>query len=214
MLGYAPPVKRTLQFFSGVLVFGIVSLLMIYAEGAVLLADWQWNPGANWTDVLRSLRYHFISALTEELIYRGALLYILLVWLKEKFALLISALAFGVYHWFSFGILNEGPLQLTLVLLITGSMGWAWAYSYARTGSIVLALGMHLAHNFTSSLFMDTTPFGNLLFQVERFTAPASWIGLSFTLTKALVFFGTALLLVKAWKPARENAHAQHVASI
>jgi hypothetical protein len=95
-----------------------------------------------------------LKVLTEELIFRGALLYILLQKIGSPKSIWISAIAFGVYHWFSYGVL--GNLQaMILVFIRTGLMGYAWAWAFAKTRSILLPFGLHLGWNVTYKLFFQ-----------------------------------------------------------
>lgn len=87
-----------------------------------------------------------------------------MLYLKERKAVLISALVFGIYHWFSFGMFGSGIVPMIYIFIVPGSMGWVWANIYARTHSIVMPVAIHLAWIFISSLFLDYNPFGELMF--------------------------------------------------
>jgi membrane protease YdiL (CAAX protease family) len=56
-----------------------------------------------------SFIYHLKSALTEDLAFRGALLYILIKKIGVQKGFFLSAITFGIYHWFSYGMIN-GPI--------------------------------------------------------------------------------------------------------
>ena len=61
-----------------------------------------------------------------------------------KKAILISAIVFGVYHIFSYGMTGDKIIPILYVTLITGFTGYVWAYTFYKTKSVMLALGFHL----------------------------------------------------------------------
>ncbi len=78
----------------------------------------------------------------EELIFRGAIFYILIKRIGAAYSILISSVAFGIYHWFSFEVIgNIG--QMIQVFLITGIIGILYAYGFVRTKSLYAVIGMH-----------------------------------------------------------------------
>ncbi|NNK76373.1 MAG: CPBP family intramembrane metalloprotease, partial [Maribacter sp.] len=77
----------------------------------------------------------------EELIFRGAILYILIKKIGVNWACIISAIAFGIYHWFSYQMFGRGMIPMIYVFLLTGAAGWMFAYAFARTRSIYAPLG-------------------------------------------------------------------------
>lgn len=111
--------------------------------------------------LLSSVWYDLKSVFTEELIYRGAILYILIKKLGHKKAVLISAVAFGVYHWFSFGVIGS-LVPMIYVLLLTGLMGWVWAYAFAKTKSIMLPFGLHFGWNVIANGLFSNGPLGEM----------------------------------------------------
>lgn len=78
----------------------------------------------------------------EELAFRGVLLYILIKRVGANKAILISAGAFGVYHWFSQGSLGH-PTEMLITFLITGCMGLVLAYGLANSNSIYIPTAIH-----------------------------------------------------------------------
>jgi hypothetical protein len=97
--------------------------------------------------------------LYEELIFRGALLYILIKKLGVKTACLTSAIGFGVYHWFTSGAMGN-PLQMTFVFVMTGIWGAMFAMAFARTKSLYLPIGLHFGWNFISTVIFSQGPLG------------------------------------------------------
>lgn len=100
--------------------------------------------------------------MTEELIFRGALLYILIQKIGSRKSILISAIAFGIYHWFSYGVLGN-VMAMILVFIGTGLMGSALAWAFSKTKSIVLPIGLHFGWNFIDNTLFSNGPLGELL---------------------------------------------------
>jgi hypothetical protein len=122
--------------------------------------QWQLNPGLSANLIWSGIWWNIKSVLFEELIFRGVLLYILLKKLGYLKAIIISAIAFGIYHWFSFGVIGN-PVQMTIVFFTTGIMGLLLAYGYAKTFSLYIPIGIHLGWNLTQILVFSQGPIGN-----------------------------------------------------
>src|SRR5215831_9213701 len=90
---------------------------------------WEINPAFTGKLLAEGLWWNIKSVLFEELIFRGVILYILIKRLGPVPAIIISAVAFGIYHWFSYGILGNVN-QMIIIFFVTGLMGLllAWAY--------------------------------------------------------------------------------------
>ena len=184
-LGIIPSVKRVAQFFIGlVLIVGIV-LLNIYIETFAQKIEWQTHE-INYSVLWNAFVYHLKSALTEDLVFRGAILYILIKRIGASKAILLSAIVFGIYHWFSYGILNERWIFLIYVFMITGLNGYVWAYTFHKTKSIFLPLAFHVGSNFTMSCFFESQPYGELLFSIVEKTELTEWTGFFYSFFKGL----------------------------
>ena len=163
-IGLIPYGYRLLQFGVGLLFITAIVLVNIRVETQVLNIEWHYNQDFKYADVLNAFIYHLRSALTEDLVFRGAILFILIQRLGFKWALLISALIFGVYHVFSYGMTNESIIPIVYVILVTGFTGYVWAYAFYKTGTIWMGLGFHLGYNLVMSCFFESQPFGQILF--------------------------------------------------
>jgi membrane protease YdiL (CAAX protease family) len=99
---------------------------------------------------------------TEELMFRGVLLYVAIRWMGIHHACILSSIVFGVYHWFSYRVFGEmTPMIYTFFL--TGAGGLLFAYSFATTKSLYLPIGLHLGWNIVSVLIFSQGPLGNQL---------------------------------------------------
>lgn len=161
-LGFLPIAKRLRQFFIGFLITGILCVLAQYLEAYLKSSSWVLNSAITTGTVFKSFWWDVTSVLTEELIFRGALLYILIQKIGSKKSIWISAVAFGVYHWFSYGVLGN-VMAMILVFIGTGLMGYAWAWAFSKTKSIMLPFGLHLGWNFVYNTIFSKGPLGELV---------------------------------------------------
>ena len=162
-IGLLPNGKRLLQFAMGIVLIVLICLILLGIETQVKSIEWQFL-GFEIGTMADAFIYHLRSALTEDLVFRGALLYILIQRLGIKWGLLISAICFGVYHVFSYGMLTERWILITYVIVITGFTGYVWAWAFYKTRSIYLGLGLHVGYNMIMSCFYESQPYGELLF--------------------------------------------------
>ena len=153
-LGIIPTKNRMIQFLLGFIIIGIIVLINIYFETLIYKVEWKAND-FNYATLWNAFAYHLKSALTEDLVFRGAILYILIKRIGANKAILLSAVVFGIYHWFSYGILYERWILLAYVFVITGFTGYVWAYTFYKTKSILMALGFHIGVNFINTLFFE-----------------------------------------------------------
>jgi membrane protease YdiL (CAAX protease family) len=161
-LGFLPSSKRINQFLSG---FAITALLCIgvkYFEATLQSSSWVLNSNITFPIVVQAFWWDFKSVFTEELIFRGAILYVLIQRLGTNKAVLISAACFGIYHWFSFGILGN-LVPMILIFIGTGFSGYVWALAFTKTKSILLPLGLHLGWNFVHNTVFSNGPLGDLI---------------------------------------------------
>jgi uncharacterized protein len=81
--------------------------------------------------------------------------------------MLISSVAFGIYHWFS-QELFWNVFQMAVTFLVTGIMGLLYAYGYAKSKSLYIPSAIHLGWNLTRSVIFSGTTIGDqLLVQVK-----------------------------------------------
>ena len=187
VLGVVPNKQRLMQFIIGSAFVVLICLLIIFIETIVLNVEWKKNDHISYKNIFTSLVYHVRSALTEDLVFRGAILYILISRLGAKWAILISALCFGVYHVFSYGMTGESVIPIIYVILITGFTGYVWAYTFYRTQSIIMGLGFHIASNFVLAMFYESPPVGELIFYEVSKTNLRDWNWLFYNLFKGLM---------------------------
>ncbi|WP_375324271.1 CPBP family intramembrane glutamic endopeptidase [Flagellimonas sp. GZD32] len=192
-LGFLPIAKRLKQFLTGFLLSSILCVLVQYQEAFLKSATWTLNNNITGGLVLSSFWWDVKSVLTEELVFRGALLFILIQRIGSQKSILISAITFGIYHWFSYGVLGN-VMAMIFVFLGTGLMGFAWAWAYSKTKSILLPFGLHLGWNFTYNTIFSKGPLGEMVLISKGGTELADFISL-WNFLSGLVFVPILVLL-------------------
>ena len=176
-LGFLPIVKRLKQFLIGFIITGTLCVLVQYLEAYLKSSEWILNKNITSGIILKSFWWDLKSVLTEELIFRGAILYILIQKIGSRKSILISAIAFGIYHWFSYGVLGN-VMAMILVFIGTGLMGYAWAWAFSKTKSIMLPFGLHLGWNFIHNTIFSKGPLGELALIAQGGTELTDWTSL------------------------------------
>ncbi|MBK9411786.1 MAG: CPBP family intramembrane metalloprotease [Gemmatimonadetes bacterium] len=123
------------QFGAGFLVAGLAVVVQQLGHAAVADVPWRLNPAADAALLIRSVRWNVNSVLYEELLFRGYLLYQAIRRLGARRGVLLAAAAFGVYHWFSYGIVGN-PVMMAFIFVLTGAFGFMFALAFAKTKSI------------------------------------------------------------------------------
>ena len=95
--------QRLSEFTLGILFFGLIHFLIISLDSFIREGSWTYTFTGT-EKILQSFWYHINSALFEEMIFRGVILHFLIFKLGIRWAMLITSIGFGVYHWFTYGI--------------------------------------------------------------------------------------------------------------
>lgn len=134
-----------------------------------------------------------MAPLVEELLFRGAIEgHFLHRGMRPKYAILVSALIFGIIH------LN--PMQIPFAFFIGLIFGWL----YWRTGSVIPGMIGHFLNNTVASLVMlFSTPE-----EMEQTTADYLGVGPAYALfaLAVIVFIGMFFYLNKSLPAAPEYA--------
>lgn len=163
VLGLMPTKDRLKLFFYLFIVTAICCsttflLKMYFAKEQYIL-----NPKLTTSLIFSELWDNIRDVLTEELLCRGVVLYILIKKLGSKWAIIISSIIFGLLHWLNNGVFGNG-IQMGIVFLFTFCMGLLLAFSYAKTFSILIPFAIHLGWNLTQNFIFPDRPEGNHLF--------------------------------------------------
>ncbi|MES2456040.1 MAG: CPBP family intramembrane glutamic endopeptidase [Bacteroidota bacterium] len=151
------------------LVLGVLWPVVFYSVFEFSVAALVHNPyhlKANYTPTafIDALLYVFRAVVFEELIFRGAILYVLIKKLGYQKAVLISSIAFGIYHWFSWNAFGN-PGQMAIIFFTTASGGYLFALAFAKSRTMYLPAALHFGANFsTMILFSKDKAIGTQLF--------------------------------------------------
>ena len=163
VLGFFPTKRRLLDFGIFFLIAAACCSSDFFLRMLFAKQEWKLNPAFSFNLLLSGIWWNLKSVLFEELIFRGVIFYILIKKLGAQKAILISAIVFGIYHWFSFEVIGD-ITQMIFVFLITGIMGLLYAYGYAKTFSLYIPCAIHFGWNFTRSVIFSEGVIGDQVF--------------------------------------------------
>jgi uncharacterized protein len=187
VLGLTPTKERLKYFIFLFIVTSLFSTLAFLLRMYFAKEEYTISPSLTFTSVLREMWYQFRTVLTEELLCRGALLYILIKKIGRFKAVILSSIFFAVLHWLNQGVWGN-LMQMTIVFTFTFTMGLLLAYAYARTFSLLIPLAIHYGWNLTQNYIFPDTDTGNHIFTLA---APQP------TVTISYLAFCTMFLLPK-----------------
>lgn len=170
-LGLMPTTGRLKYFCAGFLATGLIVIINILIETLACSIIWELKDPVRFYAIARNAWMFFTAVLTEELFFRGILLYLLLRFAKEQYSALISSACFGVYHWFSYGMLGAPIVPLLYVFTVTSLAGYCFSLAYLKSRTLWLPLGMHFGWNSINSLFNAKGNYNAVLF-VKTSAAP------------------------------------------
>jgi uncharacterized protein len=159
VLGFTPTKSRTIDFAFGFLAAALCCSIYCLSISAVSNNTWSLNPAFTTNDLLSASWWNLTSVLFEEFIFRGALLYILIQRIGITRACIVSAVAFGIYHWFSMNALGN-PMAMIYLFFSTGIWGLMFAFAFAKTKSLYLPVALHLGWNLFFNTVFSQGPQG------------------------------------------------------
>lgn len=193
-LGIVPTAGRSALFVIGALVMAVFCTINLVGQAYFMGVQYVLNPEYGINQALNGTWWTFKAALFEELIFRGALLHIGMRIIGGWRAGLLSAIAFGIYHWFSYDMFGRGLVPMTYVFILTGAAGYMFAYAYAKSGTILAPLGLHFGWIVISIVFLSSGPLGNSLYVPNGEGAPMSgWGELAFFLWQVVAVPGLVI---------------------
>jgi len=191
-----PPRLRGSEFFLG-LIFSIV-LCVLTQIFLSQLGDRTWHVSKDISvgKLTFSLLFDFNSVVSEEVLFRGIILFFLIKYWKTGPAMIISASVFGIYHWFTFGVWGNLATMI-LVFVVTGLMGYVFAVAYVKTKSIILPVGIHLGWNWINNTLFSNGPNGIQVLEADK-TVPLEGLNAIFSLCIYFIIPFLILAFVKS----------------
>jgi len=163
VLGLTPTKSRTFHLLAGFLLAAACCIIFNVATVAFVNNGWTFNKQIGAGEIGTSSWWVLNSVLFEEFIFRGALLYIAINRLGILKACFLSAACFGIYHWFSQNAFGN-PGQMIVIFFITAIAGLMFAFSFAKTKSLYLPIGLHFGWNLINIVVFSNGPLGLQLF--------------------------------------------------
>jgi len=196
VLGLVPTGQRLKQFSIGFLIATFCCAFYFLLLAKLVQTNWVVNSQITGKIILEGMGWNIQSVLFEELLFRGALLYLLMSRLGVKKGCILSAVCFGIYHWFSFEAIGN-PVNMLMVFVMTGVMGLVLAFSFAKTESLYLPIALHLGWNATNISVFSNGPLGPQLLMTNA-SAPTVPLG-NFLSILMLLLQNFSLPLLAYW---------------
>ena len=163
VLGLMPIRKRLIDFTVFFSVTASLCASGFFLKMLIAKQQWQLNPQFALQTIANGTWFNIKSVLFEELIFRGVLFYMLTKKLGATKAIVISAIAFGIYHWFSHELFGN-PQAMIMEFIITGAMGVVLAYGYVKTWSLYIPIAIHLGWGIVQQVVFSDGAIGKQLF--------------------------------------------------
>ena len=136
------------SFASFTVLLLVMRLAGVFSFGAIALHGWDvWKYAAAWAVLA------FLSALLEDFLYRGYLLFTLTTGIGFWPAAVVTSLLMGGMHYFNPSGHGLGPVSATIYCLVT-------VLVLRRTGDLWMPLGIHAALSWAELYFYGVTDSG------------------------------------------------------
>lgn len=160
VLGLKPDPIRIKTFLIGFSVSALICAIYFIWNIAVLDAQISINKSYNLREFLNAFWWTLKSVLFEELVFRGALLFLAIKYLGKIKACVLSAIIFGVYHWFSYSVFGA-LVPMIHVFIVTSLGGLMFAFAYTETKSMYFPIALHFGWNLVSIVIFSEGPIGD-----------------------------------------------------
>ncbi len=195
-LGLMPTKTRLRDFTLFFFVTAACCALGFLLKNLIAKQSWMLNPELDVWLIAKGVWFTVKATLFEELIFRGVLFYILIKKLGATWAIVISAVAFGIYHWFSHELWGN-PQQMAIEFFATGALGLVLAYGYAKSFSLYIPIAIHFGWGIVQMVVFSGNTIGNQLL-VEVMPRPVITISY-FSYFTMLLLPLVSCLLINAW---------------
>lgn len=203
-LGFLPTFQTGKYFAILFIVSALVSATYFLLKMWLAKEVYILNDGLTFYSFFKESWYQIRTVLTEELICRGVILYLMIKKWGQRYAIIYSSILFAVLHGLNAGVWDN-VVNLVLVFVSTFSMGLLLAYAYARSRSILLPFGIHLGWNWVQNYVFPDNPMGSHVFVLE---GPPPVVTISYIAFFTMLFFPKVAVLVinyviiRSYKPA------------
>ena len=174
---FTPVGQRFKEFMLGFLLMGLLCIISQLLLSHLSGISWTLSDEITTGTFVQAIASDVNSVLFEELLFRGVLLYALIKYTTPQKGIILSAAAFGVWHWFSYGVLGN-TLGMAMVFLSTGFMGYVFAKAYVKTQSIILPFGLHIGWNWIHNSIFSNGPNGTVLLVPDQTVALEGYFAL------------------------------------
>lgn len=199
VLGVIPNRQRVKEFLAGFVFMAVIAVINFTAQAHFKEITYQVNPDFGLMDFLGGFFWILRAVVFEELLFRGAILYLLIRRIGIVKACLLSSIVFGVYHWFSYEVFGSRLVLMVYVFLITGCGGWMFAFAFAKTQSLFAPTGLHFGWNLVTAVVFSSGPLGNQwLIQQGQELQSGGWVTLLFFSLQAIIAPGLVTWYLQA----------------
>ena len=208
VLGIAPTRSRLKEGLAGLLFMAGIAVVNFTWQAHFKQITYQPNGDYGLGQALGGSFWVLKAVVFEELVFRGAALYLLIRYLGAVKACLLGSLIFGVYHWYSYEVFGERLVLMIYILLVTGCGGWMFAFAFAKTKSLYAPTGLHLGWNLVTAVVFSSGPIGDQwLLQQGEAVEWSEWVTLLFFSLQAIVAPGLVTWYLQyVYKPASSRA--------
>ena len=147
-LGLPGDGRRFGELAAGFVITSTLFLAVAAVQSAMVGATWQFTGLRGLAGALADLPLVLCLVLAEELLFRGAALRSLRELAGDRWAIVLTAVAFGLYHVLGTQYWAMG-LAFQFLMPTIGGLLFAWAA--VRSGGLALPIGLHLGGNWVQA---------------------------------------------------------------
>jgi membrane protease YdiL (CAAX protease family) len=135
---------KYLYWCFGYLSFVLLTEYMLYRNGVLIVSKWNHPLGPS---MIRIVGAVVLAPLAEELMFRGAILNLLMKKMRVPFAIVLQALLFVVAHAFTY----QNTLESNIGIMQGLVDATLFAYARLSTNSIYTSMTMHATGNLVAT---------------------------------------------------------------
>lgn len=203
-IGLLPNRRRSYEFVVGFLFSVFIAVIYYVLIIIVLKAEVRVNESYSVPEFLKSSWWTLRSVLYEELLFRGALLFLAMKYFGVLRGVFLSAAVFGIYHWFSYNVFGDIPPMIH-TFLITGIGGFAFAFAFAKTKSLYLPIGLHFGWNLITITIFSQGPLVDQLLTSTTDNTLGGWWSLIFFIYQIALLPLITILCIKILQKKRNK---------